>query len=55
METRPSNAETAADVAIAIEHQDRVALMDALRGARGAEKLGEEEIQELADMLMEVE
>jgi hypothetical protein len=50
-----SDAESAASVAIAVEHGDREALVEALRSANGSQALEEDVIQELADMLMEGE
>lgn len=50
-----SNAQTAADVAVAIEYGDREALMETLRVAKGSQHLQEDMLQELADMLMEAE
>ena len=51
----PSNAQIAADVAVAIEYNDREALVEALRVAKGSQHLQEDILQELADMLMEAE
>jgi hypothetical protein len=48
-----TDAEAAAHIAVAVEDADREALLEAIRSSEAASGLGEDIIQQMADMLLE--